>query len=312
MVVLFAILAAVALQSGAFVPPVPDPAATLVPYPKAAREQQIEGEVRYMIDVDETGAVRNARILAVPRTGIGIEEEIAAALRGWTFTPARRDGAAVRGTYTGSLRLALEIPPNRGRMYAVRSAQAWEAVRRVLERLDLKVEHRDDANHIVQTKWKGSGRQQHELHIFVSPFQEPARVYVGAVTDIRNSERTTRFYHLPDATAEFYAALEKALGQPGHAIPEVSARRARVAAQLAPWYTPPSCPNEPVKPESQVLHQVKAVYQPTRVTNPTTLAGEFATTTFGATSMWRFRPRKAGDCFVTSTVSITMDFIIRR
>jgi hypothetical protein len=92
-----------------------------------------------------------------------------------------------------------------------------------------------------------------------------------------------------------------------------------------------------VKPESQVLHQVKAVYpedelhrlregrislegelfddgyfQPTRVTNPTTLAGEFATTTFGATSMWRFRPRKAGDCFVTSTVSITMDFIIRR
>jgi hypothetical protein len=51
------LLAALALagQTAGFVPPVPDGANPPVPYPTAACEQRVEGEVRYLATVDETG-----------------------------------------------------------------------------------------------------------------------------------------------------------------------------------------------------------------------------------------------------------------
>jgi protein TonB len=68
--------------------------APLSAYPDEARRAGIEGDVPVEIVVDARGAVIDAR--AVRHVGYGLDEAAVAAVRRWRFTPAQKDGRAVR------------------------------------------------------------------------------------------------------------------------------------------------------------------------------------------------------------------------
>lgn len=74
-------------------------------YPPDALRDHVEGTVGLEVVVDETGAVIDARIIAP--AGHGFDETALAAVRRFTFEPARRGGIAVRST----VQLAYEFHP---------------------------------------------------------------------------------------------------------------------------------------------------------------------------------------------------------
>lgn len=63
-------------------------------YPPEARSNEAEADVTLEIVVDTMGAVREARPLS--RAGMGFEEAALAAIRGYRFSPALKDGHPVR------------------------------------------------------------------------------------------------------------------------------------------------------------------------------------------------------------------------
>ena len=76
-------------------------------YPPQALHDRIEGSVGLEITLDETGAVVDARV--TEPAGHGFDEAAVAAVRQWTFEPARKNGAAVRATV--HLALPFQLPP---------------------------------------------------------------------------------------------------------------------------------------------------------------------------------------------------------
>ncbi len=67
------------------------------PYPRSAREKGLEGLVRIEADVETDGTVCEVRIVQSSRVD-AFDEAAVKAVRGWRFSPATEDGAAVRST----------------------------------------------------------------------------------------------------------------------------------------------------------------------------------------------------------------------
>ncbi|MDB4990875.1 MAG: hypothetical protein JWN04_6053 [Myxococcaceae bacterium] len=65
-------------------------------YPPEARQAGLEGNVELELTVDAAGQVSEARV--VTPAGHGFDEAALAAVRSWTFEPARRDGQAIVST----------------------------------------------------------------------------------------------------------------------------------------------------------------------------------------------------------------------
>jgi len=63
-------------------------------YPEAARRAEVEADLALEIIVDLDGQVLSARV--VRPAGYGLDEEAVRAVRGYRFSPARRDGRPVR------------------------------------------------------------------------------------------------------------------------------------------------------------------------------------------------------------------------
>ena len=75
-------------------------------YPPEALRDRIEGSVGLEITLDETGAVVDARV--TEPAGHGFDEAAVAAVRQWTFEPARKNGAPARATV--HLALPFQLP----------------------------------------------------------------------------------------------------------------------------------------------------------------------------------------------------------
>ena len=74
-------------------------------YPAEALRERIGGTVGLEIVVDETGSVVEAQV--VQRAGHGFDEAALAAVKGWTFLPARQNEVPIRAT----IQLALPFEP---------------------------------------------------------------------------------------------------------------------------------------------------------------------------------------------------------
>ena len=87
------------------------------------------------------------------------------------------------------------VPYSTGRMYSLRSRELWKQVKSLLEEIKFKYIHFDRDNGVIQTKWlnpaglpdlesieigESVNSSHFRLHIFVSPFAEPGRLYVGS------------------------------------------------------------------------------------------------------------------------------------
>jgi protein TonB len=75
-------------------------------YPAAAREQEIEADVPLEIVVDTRGAVTEARLLRA--AGRGFDEAALSAVRGYRFSPAKKDGRLVRARMRWTVQFKLQ------------------------------------------------------------------------------------------------------------------------------------------------------------------------------------------------------------
>ncbi len=78
------------------------------PYPADALRDRVEGTVGLEITVDEGGHVTDARV--TQPAGHGFDEAALAAVRTWTFEPAKRDGRPIASTIQLAFPFALPAP----------------------------------------------------------------------------------------------------------------------------------------------------------------------------------------------------------
>jgi hypothetical protein len=143
-------------------------------------------------------------------------------------------------------------PHNEGRLFDLSSKEAWDRVQDRLKELGLGADKKDGKNQLLLTKWGdfGDGRlrwlprpkmrpeyapERVRFEVFVSPFVEPARLYVGSVTRVKQATgrgSPAILYNHPSVNAALVAELAKALGQEGFAIPPSREERAKLAASV--------------------------------------------------------------------------------
>ncbi len=78
-------------------------------YPPDALRDRIEGNVGLLVTIDESGQVTDARV--TQSAGHGFDEAALAAVRQWTFEPARRGGTPIRASIQLSYPFALPPAP---------------------------------------------------------------------------------------------------------------------------------------------------------------------------------------------------------
>jgi hypothetical protein len=143
-------------------------------------------------------------------------------------------------------------PHNEGRLFGVASREAWDRVQDRLRDLGLGAEQKDGKNQLLLTKW-GEFRDDHlrwlprpkiqqeyapervRFEVFVSPFVEPARLYVGSVTQVREVKGRglqAVLYNDPTVNTALLAELAKALGQEGFGIPSSREERQKLVTSL--------------------------------------------------------------------------------
>ena len=134
------------------------------------------------------------------------------------------------------------------RMFNRPSADVWTVVQSELQQLGLKPDKVDKRHRIWLTEWVDMRERRppwlpapempsrFELHrarfqVFVSPYAEPARLYVGSVLDLSNkSNQSMRavVYNAPELNQALLERLVPALGQ-GHSIPTDFMERRKLA-----------------------------------------------------------------------------------
>ena len=135
----------------------------------------------------------------------------------------------------------VSLPYSNARAYKQSSETVWETVQDLADAWGLKAAINDESSQILVSEWKrfsdfdGSpffqsvptlsldGTQlvpsEFQLHVFVSPFVEPARVHVAAV--LRTEREQDHYVHhgVGFAANDFFRELEARLGATGVTIP---------------------------------------------------------------------------------------------
>ena len=104
--------------TGASLPPAADSSDAITPpslrthpeatYPESALRDRIEGSVGVEVTVDESGHVVDARVTAP--AGHGLDEAALAAIKQWTFEPAKRGATPIRATVALAYPFTLPAP----------------------------------------------------------------------------------------------------------------------------------------------------------------------------------------------------------
>jgi hypothetical protein len=159
------------------------------------------------------------------------------------------------------------------RVFDVASRDAWALVQGQLRDLGLAVDKADRKNQVVLTKWKTFSRggwlpepkvpvrylaDRIRFLVFVSPFVEPARVYVGSQMALKNKERPSSHgisYNVPTANRALMAQIDAAFARAS--LPKYVASDAdpcRRQQVMGPG------PQKIVQPEKIPLSEFEVVY----------------------------------------------------
>ena len=187
----------VVAQSATATPAKPLPGNPSPPYPGQALEAGVEGECVFRADVTPEGTVSKVAVLQVPKEGLGFETAVEKTVAAWHFEPARRGGTKTASVYVGTINYSL-LSVNLGRMYSLSASLTWKKLLEWIERTGLKTKEVDPAHQLVLTKLinvrggplpfpktVGSGYvpRRFQIQVFVSPYAEPARVYVASLVE---------------------------------------------------------------------------------------------------------------------------------
>lgn len=256
------------------------------------------------------------------------------------------------------------LPTSRARIFAKPSGEVWKAARLVAKDLGLATSH-DDAHQTIDSWWqpflrsgpgnftvlaRPPGKRDFfadvspalQLHVFVSPFAQPARVYVDSIV----AEGTTAkgavklIYGSAEVSAWFFRMLEERVAEKGRPMPKDPVERGRLAHKLG---GPPPCDAvlgpagggnagvarprmisrpDPVYPledrkqrreavitveaalaEDGAVHSVVAEVRPDQE--------EMATSAKHAVTMGRYEPARAQGCAVPSVIEVPVSFKVR-
>ena len=143
-------------------------------------------------------------------------------------------------------------PHNEGRLFDMSSRDAWRRAQERLKELGLEAEKTDGKNRLLLTRpvyfgdprfgWLPRPRLSRQyasvrtrFEVFVSPFVEPARLYVGSVTELRQlTGKVTPaiLYNDPTVNTALLRQLAKALAQDGFPIPASREERQKLTASV--------------------------------------------------------------------------------
>jgi hypothetical protein len=247
-----------------------------------------------------------------------------------------------------------ELPRSRARMYALPSRQVWESALATLKELHLAVAEIDRSAQAAVTVMADFDRGQMpvptlpvrylarkvQFYVFVSPFTEPARVYLGSILEAENHvepELSGYIYGVPALEDWLFGRLEAALGQTGQAMPATSRGRDALALSLggpapASGCSGPRPPGARIKePQPIKVTRVQPVYPAkeghqagvvkvqanlledgaiveARALENTGPSMEYAQAAVGAVRLWRYRPTQLGECPVATIMTVTVNF----
>jgi TonB family protein len=257
----------------------------------------------------------------------------------------------------GRLRIASE-----GRFFAVGSNEAWALVQERLGSLGFSFDKIDRTNHVILTKWRGADAkglewlpaaslpepyvaERFRFEVFVSPFAQPARVYVGSLVEARKAgpgSASATAYNVRNLNQALMGEIAKAVGQDGFPIPTPQDERRRLALSLLregadacskqespppgakitppqkirdsefPVLYPPAALSEGVEGSVQVEFTVLedgSVRDPRLVGSP--LGHQLEASALGAASLLLYRPTKLGECSVPTVVTYTVHYRLR-
>jgi hypothetical protein len=255
-------------------------------------------------------------------------------------------------------------PASVAQMFPGSTAQAWAALLKVADTYDLKIDTRVNDGGLLITNPVPLERRKFgfhagdiarnlrnghvRLHVFVPPFIEPARVYVGSTmvaelaANSGGSAAGMLVYNVDRIGAWLFDRLSEEMKMRGQLVPQDPARRAALAKALWPsgdhtCLSRIEQGNQPTTNQAlpRPLHREEPVFTrgadriqklavtvrsvvgedgfawPIGVTGgPTT--DDFATTTLGAAALWRFAPRLVDGCPAPTPAVVTqMSFIVR-
>ena len=268
---------------------------------------------------------------------------------------------------------AQEVPPGTAlpvqvaRMYPRETGSVWTEVLKVLQQAGVEIEVIDrDGRFLVtnpvdvEPKYFGfainalgntleSGRVT--LHVFVPPFIEPARVYVGSILEAVSTQTvagsplsvTTRLYGATAFGTWLFDKLSARLGSPGEPIPQGAVARAKLARSLTPGKPDPCLarieadgPHDGHVEPPKKIHDEAPMYPgtahargqqrvlvleaslledgfswPTRIVSGATVDEDFSTAAIGAVGLWRYRPARVSGCPTPSVMTVTVAFSLQ-
>ena len=143
-------------------------------------------------------------------------------------------------------------PASEGRFFNLQSSEAWRLAQQRLSELGLATDKVDRANQVVLTKWRDFGAKGMEwlpapalaqgyiaarvrFEVFVSPYAEPARVYVGSFIDVRQQgvpENRGAVYNNTAVSRALMSEIARALRADGVPIPRDPEQRRKLALSI--------------------------------------------------------------------------------
>ena len=247
-----------------------------------------------------------------------------------------------------------ELPRWRARMYTLPSRQVWDTALATFKQLGIGVKEVDRDAQAAFTSMTDLDRRMMpvpdmpspylprsvQFHVFVSPFVEPARVYIGSVVkaDNRLEPHLSGFVYGVRALEDWlFARLEARLGQTGHAMPDSAIARAALARSLGGPPPVDGCGTDPpphgpiTEPlpikitRVQPIYPGKEGYVPAAVTVMATLLEDgaivearplansgptvqYAQSAVEAVRLWRYRPTRLGECPIQTVMTVQVNF----
>jgi TonB family protein len=182
-----------------------------------------------------------------------------------------------------------------------------------------------------------------QFHMFVSPFTEPARVYLGSILQVEDrfaSDLTAYLYGVPVLEDWLFGRLEGVLGQTGRAMPATHKGREALAQSLDGSASRTGCAGlagsvpagaQIKEPQPIKITHVQPVYPgkgeyaggvvkveatlledgsivEARALENTGPSAQFAQAAVEAVRLWRYRPTRVGDCPVPTIMNVKVNF----
>lgn len=198
-----------------------------IPYPVAAREAGISGDVSVRVTVEADGHASDIVVESVPKPGVGFEESVLASVGTWRFKAGSTGGVPSRGTAVVAIpfRLTidgdflLDVPPER----------AWTELPLLLTSLGFTTRTVKASDHLLVTR---SGRYRPDVlpppddlgfsravslreiswTVAVSPLFRNARVSISSDVEVHAGTRVLYMYGNARLSAWLAARLGERLG----------------------------------------------------------------------------------------------------